>query len=304
MPNTIAHLGIQALVTRGVIRKAEPAWIWVGCILPDLPWIGQRAIHALPIEISPFDVRLYAIVQSSLAVSCLAALGLACLAPRPARVAAILLLGCLLHLLLDATQIKWANGVLFWAPFDWSLTGFGLFWPEDWPSHALTVLGAATFVWLLWTSPPGAVDYGPRRPRLRVAGLAFLLAYLLLPVSWMETAEQADLHYVATLRDAEARSNHCAEFDRNTLAVEKDGSVALKTWYGEIMPTIGIVPPTSTMLVSIKGCFTESNNLRVEMLHVHPSGQRSLLAITGLSMVVFWLSLAILRHFRGRTTSD
>ena len=304
MPNTIAHLGIQALVTRGVIRKAEPAWIWIGCILPDLPWIGQRAIRALPLEISPFDVRLYAIVQSSLVFSCLAAVGLAMFAPRPARIAAILVLGNLLHLLLDATQIKWANGVVLFAPFDWSVTGFDLYWPEDWPSHALTLLGGLTFAWLLWKSPPGAVERVRLSPRRWAVAIGALLAYLLLPVAYMETAALQDPHYVATLRDPDARANRCVEFDRNTLEPRLGGGAVLKTWYGEFLPTIGIVPPTSTMLVSLKGCFTENDEFQVEMLHEHPPGRRSFFTFIGLLMISLWLCLSLLSQFLGSRSRD
>ena len=296
MPNTLGHLGVQALVTRGVIRGAEPAWIWVGCILPDLPWIGQRLLRALPLDLSPYDIRLYAIVQSSLAFSCLAAAGLACFAPRPLRVLAILALGCLLHLLMDATQTKWANGVLLFAPFDWTLLNFELFWPEDWPSLVLTAAGLAGFAWMAFRHPPGAVDPGPRRPVLRVAGVVLLGIWLAGPVAYMETVARNDLHYVQTLRDVASRANRCVAFDRNPVHVTPGGDPVLRAWTGENLPIVGIVPPTETILVSLKGCFEESGALRVEMLHQHPVGTRFGLTLIGLSLIAFWLALALWRQ--------
>ena len=57
------------------------------------------------------------------------------------RVFLVLGFGVLLHLLIDACQIKWGNGPHFLVPFDWRLTNFGFFWPEQLPSHLLTALG-------------------------------------------------------------------------------------------------------------------------------------------------------------------
>ena len=47
MPNTLAHLGVQALVTRTLLPRAELRWIALGCVIPDLPWIAQRALRTL-----------------------------------------------------------------------------------------------------------------------------------------------------------------------------------------------------------------------------------------------------------------
>jgi len=299
-------MGLHTLVTRGAIRGAEPAWIWVGCILPDVPWIGQRLIRALLLDLSPFDVRLYAIVQSSLLFCLVAAAGLAMLAPRPGRVLAILALGSLLHLLLDATQTKWANGVVLFAPVDWSVTNFGLYWPEDWPSLALTAWGAATAAWMLWRHPPGAgppgppVPPGPRRPRLRVAGTLALAAYLALPLAFLGPAAADDPHYVNTLRQTGDRANRCAAFDRAQVLARPGEQPVLATWTGEFLPIIGIVPPNETMLASVKGCFETNGELAIDLLHLHPAHRRDLLSYAGLGFVSIWLVFSGLASVRRR----
>ena len=66
MPNTLAHLGVQSFTTRNIIRNADIKWIYLGCIIPDMPWIIQRLVRYANPDIDMYDLRLYAIVQASL----------------------------------------------------------------------------------------------------------------------------------------------------------------------------------------------------------------------------------------------
>ena len=77
-------------------------------------------------------------------VYCLS-LALATISKHFWRTLIILSINSLLHLLLDATQIKWANGVHFFAPFNWQLANFNLFWPESIPTYILTFFGLIYF---------------------------------------------------------------------------------------------------------------------------------------------------------------
>ena len=69
MPNTLAHFGIQGVATRLVVRDADPKWIFLGGVLPDVPWILNRGLPALVPGVDRIDLRLYAVLQSSLAGS-------------------------------------------------------------------------------------------------------------------------------------------------------------------------------------------------------------------------------------------
>ncbi|MEL6524039.1 MAG: hypothetical protein AAFQ66_23885, partial [Pseudomonadota bacterium] len=114
MPATLGHLGVQALITRSVLRGADVKWIWLGCVVPDLPWILQRFLKFL--DVSPYDLRLHAIIQSSL-LFCVVASALFALFSRSfGRAFGILVGSAALHLLIDALQIKWANGVVLFGP--------------------------------------------------------------------------------------------------------------------------------------------------------------------------------------------
>ena len=70
MPNTIAHFAVNGLVTRRLLPAASLPLVYAGCVVPDLPWIAQRAINTLAPGADPYDVRLYCVNQASL-VSCI-----------------------------------------------------------------------------------------------------------------------------------------------------------------------------------------------------------------------------------------
>ncbi|MCL6285625.1 hypothetical protein M3P21_19025 [Ruegeria sp. 2012CJ41-6] len=282
-------------MTRGLIRQADMGWILVGCILPDLPWILLRA---LPLEMSPYELRLYAIVQSSLALSLVAVAALACLSARPARTAMILGLGCVLHLLLDATQTKWANGVVLFAPLDWRVVNFGLYWPESWPTVLMTGFGAAYFIWVLlrerpWTGAAPKFSLAPGRLVLATMGIAL---YLILPLPLMSRALQVDPHYVATLVQTEARSGRIAGFDRAHMIRDAAGTPFLLPWTGERLALAGRVPPEEADLISVTGSFAEEGVFGIEALHVHPSGRRDFLSYLGLMTLPIWGAVLLYRR--------
>ena len=128
MPNTLAHLGIQGIATRSWFRNADLKWIFIGCVIPDLPWILQRLIWTGLPDIDRYDLRLFATAQSSLFFCLILSVALAALSKRFWKVFIILGINSLLYLLMDALQNKWANGVQFFAPFNWKMTNFDLFW--------------------------------------------------------------------------------------------------------------------------------------------------------------------------------
>ena len=131
MPNTLVHLGIQGLGNRLVSTRIDLKWVFLGCIIPDLPWIFRRVIIGLNSAIDRYDVLLYSAVQASLLFCLLLALACALVSEKPRLVFAILAVNSLIHLLLDAVEIKWGNGVLLLAPLNWQLLNFNLVWPDS-----------------------------------------------------------------------------------------------------------------------------------------------------------------------------
>ena len=144
MPNTLAHIGIQGLATRSIIKDADFKWIIIGCIIPDVPWILQRLV-TIAFNVNLYDLRLYSTVQSSFFFCILLSFLLATLARQYWKVFIILSINSFFHLILDSLQTKWANGVHLFAPFDWHFINFGLFWPENIITYILTGFGFLYF---------------------------------------------------------------------------------------------------------------------------------------------------------------
>jgi hypothetical protein len=146
MPNTLAHFAINGLLTRAVLADADLKWVYLGFVIPDLPWILQRIVKSLPLSMDLYDLRAYCIVQSSLLLCVFICIAFSMLVKLRCKAFVILIIGALLYLLLDAVQIKWANGVHLFLPFNWNLIRFDLFWPESLGTYILTTAGIMYFV--------------------------------------------------------------------------------------------------------------------------------------------------------------
>lgn len=286
MPNTLAHLGVQALTTRALVRGADLRWIAAGAVIPDVPWIVQRVVRTVAPAIDPFEVRLYAIAQASLAVSLLLCGALAILAARPRRAFGLLSLNAVLHLLLDAAQTKWANGVHLWAPASWELWNLGWFWPESLPTYVLTAGGlviVAAGWWRGWSTGPAL-----RWRRTGVLPALLLgLSYLTVPLAFRGAVERADNHHVATLR-REHRAGLDVEFDRSRY-LAGDGGGRLVTLSGErLVVRPRLLPRDAT--VSVRGTFADDSTLAVREFHDHSGWPRDGLTYLGLAIIVLvWI---------------
>ena len=147
MPNTLAHLGINGLITRTAVKQSDLLLIYLGALIPDIPWIIQRAALALIPALNPYDLRLYCVILASLFFSIILSAALAYLVIDTKRTFMIFNLGSLMHLLLDSIEIKWANGVQLFAPFSWELFNSGFFWPENVSIYFITGFG---FIYLIF----------------------------------------------------------------------------------------------------------------------------------------------------------
>lgn len=284
MPDTFAHLGVQALVSRGLFKDADIKWIAVGCIIPDVPWITQRIFLALHVPVDPFALRFYAIVQASLFSCLLLAGAVALLAADGRRIFLLLAMNSFLHLFLDALQIKWANGVHFFAPLCWQVTGFGLFWPDHPVSIFLTLLGVLALVYFgIRDRDKQVVLAAPGRRHS--AALLLLAAYLALPPFFAAGPRQEDNHFAATLQAVEKRPGRSVELDRAAFR-RQDNSILLLN--GERIRLEGRVPPADG-LVSIKGRFSDSGTIHVSDLHVHTTLRDRSTKVALTAILLLWL---------------
>jgi hypothetical protein len=292
MPTTLAHLGVQTGITRALIKDADLKWIALGAMIPDIPWIVQRLAWSAPITIPPYDVRLYAIVQSSLFFSLIVSAALAVLARRPTPTFAILSLGSLLHLILDAMETKWGNGVHFFAPVSWHQSSFALFWPEGLIACLLSLAGGLfmIYAWNRLPVAPVILAWPPLRHGLLSAVL--FVSYLGLPLLLMSGPQAADNHYVKTLRVASERAGRSVEIDRPSYRKQPDSKLRIFT--GEEFDVRGL-EPTSSGTVSVQGRFVDRNTIEIANYQAHPPGVRDAASYAGLALVVAVWSRALLR---------
>ncbi len=287
MPNTIAHFAINGLFTRAVIAHSDFKWIYLACVIPDLPWILQRIVKTLPFSIDLYDLRAYCIAQSTLLLCVVLCAALAMLAKQHIKVFIILVIGCLLHLLLDAVQIKWANGVQLFAPFEWKLLRFDLFWPESVGTYLLTGAGILYFVInIRKTIQPNCQEFKVSLTTISLSSI-LLLMWLALPLAFMQSIYSADNHFIATLKDIENRMGKEIEIDRNTY-MQIDGKAKLKSSFDELI-SLQNIEAENVERISLQGRFISEHVIYVDSFHAH-SKFRDYASMLGLAcMLIVWV---------------
>lgn len=288
MPNTLAHIGAQGLITRPFLTNSDIKWIYMGCIIPDIPWIFQRVVKFILPGINLYDLRLYSIIQSSLIFCIIFSLLLAMISLHFWRIFAILSINSLLHLLLDACQIKWANGVHLFAPLNWKLTNFGFFWPESIPTYLLTFMGLGFFI-LMWKKGISEeLDLILNSVSRYIRIIILLLIYLITPFFLLNAPEKQNNHFVQTLRNYDNREGKKIELDRKGY---NSSTKKIESLSREEINIKGLEINKPAVL-SIKGIFVAKDTILVSEYHVHNDLLRDGASYIGLSLVfVFWVQL-------------
>ena len=298
MPNTIAHLGLHELSTRAIFSKADIKWIYLGAILPDIPFVVKRAATFIAPNVDILDVRLFAIVQASLLFTLVLAFACSRLSRRSTYVFLVLSFGVLLHLLIDACQIKWGNGPRFLAPFDWSLSNFGLFWPEQLPSHLMTAIGGV-YVIYAFTLPirEQAKDLILPGPKGSLTLIASLAIYLFLPLAFMDAVEHAGGGSVQLIRMDE-RSGHEIELDR--ARYRRDGArMTVELYRGEFITLTGVEQDLSAAgKMSVRGTFSAHDAIRAHEFHINDARYREQASMLGLGIVALYWLIVLASRFR------
>ncbi len=286
MPNTLAHFGVQALGTRIGAPRLDVRWLLLGPVIPDLPWIGQRILGLPFLQFDLYDIRIYAIVQASLLFSLLLCGVFSLLSARPGFIFVVLGLNSAAHLLLDAVEIKWANGVHFMAPLSWHPFSFQLVWPEDPLILGLTAIGLAT-IWLCFRARGNPIELKLSRGRL--AGALLLLGmYLTGPAFFVQAALRSNTHFTATLNIGVLRAGLPVEFDRNHVTVNPAGAVVQAFSREEIR--IANPAELETGTYSLQGRFLDDGSVLVERAHRHLRPLREVPTYLGLVFLVWaWL---------------
>jgi hypothetical protein len=281
MPNTLAHIGINAVLTRSLIKKADILLIYLGAIIPDIPWILQRIVSFTLPDLNPYDLRLYCVVQATLFFSLIFSLVLSILLKESFKAFVILMMGVLLHLILDSIETKWANGVHLFAPFNWDLFNAGIFWPENNIVQLLSIFGLIYFSAFWKKSLIALIQLDLKNKRKLSVFLLILISYIFLPIVFLQNAEDADNHFVKTLRNSHEREAKYFEIDRGKYVDSKDGDTFL-TPFGETLLVENINLNRSEIL-SIRAKFIAKNEIQIIEYHIH--GNRDIYSYVGLFLI-------------------
>lgn len=286
MPNTLVHIAIQTVATKAITRSAGSLqYALLGCVIPDLPWILQRILAFGDfLAFDPYTLRAYVTVQATLFMSMIAAAAAASLSRAPRFAFALTSFGCLLHLLLDGSEIKWGNGVHLFAPFEWHYANWGIVWPNHVLTKVFTLAGPIILGFLAWRRRHDALDLVLDRRRTAIS-LLFLVAYFVIPASLIGQPFQADNHYLSTLSIVDDRLEKHIELDRIKV-IEKGDKWYAETFAKELIELNGLTLGNNG-IYSIKGRFVEQSRLEVEDWH-HHEDNRDLASIAGLALLLIW----------------
>lgn len=252
----------------------------IAILIPDLPWLWLKLFLFLEI-FDPYQLRLYFTAQASLFFCLIVAGAIALTTRKTWRIFLILSANCLLHLIFDSLQIKWGNGVNFFAPYHWNMTHFGLFWPE----HPIFLAGSLLGIALLFTVWGRIVRYGQTisgesftsDKTKSIFCLFFLLTYLVGPFLFFESMNRANTYYLQTMADTQARPGKKIEFDRARFSQNTN---EILIYSGEKLQVHG-AQPSKTGRVSFKGKFISENSFTSSSYHYH-TDNRDFATVIGL----------------------
>jgi hypothetical protein len=288
MPNTLAHIGVQGITTKSIFKFADLKWIYLGCIIPDLPWILQRLLRNSHL-FNLYDVRDYSIILASLLFCAILSASLSLFSKNSGKVFFILVFSCLFHLLLDPLQIKWANGVHLFVPFSWHLLSFNLFWPESIPTYIITAFG---FFYLIFNYKKAVKESSdlirPKKKRIFLS-ISILVIYLFAPLFILNLPEQNNNHFVKTLRNYNSRTGKFIELDRTNYLPDTSGNF-IKTFAEEKIKAVNLNLRNES-LVSIRGRFISPNVIYVEDYHIHTSFRDDASYAGVLLILILWIHI-------------
>ena len=294
MPNTLAHLGINGLVTRTLIKKADLILIYIGAVIPDFPWIIQRFVSALIPQVNIYDLRLYCVILASLFFSFILSAALAYFFIDTKRTFIIFSAGSLIHLLLDSIETKWANGVHLFAPFSWKLFNAGFFWPENIAIYIITAYGLfyLLFKWKETISTSINVSFNNFKKILAV--FIFIIIYFSLPILFLDNVEAANNHYVKTLRDREHRTGNYFEIDRGNYIDDSKGDRIITTFHEELK--VVNLNLQKSEKISIRAKFISRDEIQIIDYHIHSN--RDIFSYAGLLIIIILVTISLVNKYR------
>ena len=297
MPNTLTHIAVQGFAAQGMRKSLDPKLVYIGLLIPDLPFILRRLVLFSYPEINEYDLALYSIIQSTLIFSLILSLALSLLTSEIRKTFVILSINAFAHLVIDATQIKWGNGVHLIAPLDWQPINFGFYWPESILIKISYLLGLA-YIFMNWRKAvltPIPFKMAFSMPKAIAALL--LCFYLFIPPLIFNLPEESGSHFIQTLRNKEKRRGRAIEIDRASYRPEVLGGRIIVA-NEEIK--VSNNAPANSGVISLKGTFTDTQTIEINEWHMHSNWLRDSSSHLALVLIASSWLVAIFVQFRRR----
>lgn len=278
-------------------KSLDPKLVYIGLLIPDLPFILRRLVLFSYPEINEYDLALYSIIQSTLIFSLILSLALSLLTSEIRKTFVILSINAFAHLVIDATQIKWGNGVHLIAPLDWQPINFGFYWPESILIKISYLLGLA-YIFMNWRKAvltPIPFKMAFSMPKAIAALL--LCFYLFIPPLIFNLPEESGSHFIQTLRNKEKRRGRAIEIDRASYRPEVLGGRIIVA--NEEIKVSNNVPANSGV-ISLKGTFTDTQTIEINEWHMHSNWLRDSSSYLALVLIASSWLVAIFVQFRRR----
>jgi len=297
LPNTLTHIAVQGFAAKGIRKEIDPKLIYLGLLIPDLPYILRRIILVVYPTVNEYELALYAIIQSSLIFSLLLCLAFSLLTSEFRKTFAILSINALFHLFLDATQFKWGSGIHLFAPFYWKPLNFGFYWPDSILIKVSVLLGLAYFI-MHWkkavlTALPLKTAFCP----VHIFAAILIVVYLLLPPFMSSLPENVDSHFIRTLRYKEERAGKYVEIDRAPYKrTETGGLIYLEH---EVLKA-GKNAPSQSGQISLKGSFIDLETVDLREWHLHSTWFRDSASYVALLLVSAAWAVGLFVQFSDR----
>jgi hypothetical protein len=301
MPNTLAHIGAQFPIGKGICRKWDPRWIALGLLLPDLPWILQRIALVIFPFLSPITIRSYVVVVSTPLFCIILAASIACLFEKGRSIFQILVFQSLLHLALDACQQKGGVGVPFFAPFYWQAFSFPIYSMNGWVTNILNMSG----VLILLLVGSGKIRYPKlnslalKRPGHLSLAVSLMLLYGIAPLLLRDQVIEANVHDLKVWQGEMPRSGAVVHFDRAHYFPGQPGGIQ-DDFNPTPIPILGIDYAVETD-ISTTAVFVDENTLQAGIWVIHPPGIRlayTLIGLIGIGLI--WMYPLIQPAPKGR----
>ena len=266
MPNTLVHIGINGFLTKTFSRKANIFWIYLGCIIPDIPWILKKIFEIFVPYINGYDLQAFSIIQSSLFFCIIISLAVSAITKNYQLTFFTLFSGSVLHLLTDSIETKWANGVQLFAPFSWQILNFRIIWPEHFVIQFLGFLGLVFFVFN-WKDFRNIKFYFTfTKIRLFISTI-LLLSYFLLPLLFFNDIYENDNHFLSTLKNKSERTGKFVELDRKLVEFNQNTKSYWITSFNNDLIELKSKYDLSGRKISIKGSFINNDLIEVTEYH-------------------------------------